>query len=340
MLSSYRMKIKQLPQDFFVEEVLSKTASQDGDYVWFTLEKTDRNLLDIIDLISKQLGVSSDHIGYAGLKDKSAVTKQTLSIFGVSIDKLKKVKIDGVKLSNFKKSSEAIRLGDLLENKFRIVVRDIEKTKEKFVAESVVDTKKSGVVNLFDEQRFGINKNTHIIGKLILRKDFEKAVKEFTKNDRSRWTNLIDDYLNNHKHDYCGAIRSLPKTLQMLFVNAYQSYLFNQMALEYAKKSRKNSKLPIVGYDTILENYPEVLNIANKILKKENIRPEDFRTKQLPIKAKGAERDLLIFPKNLKYKIEKDELNKNKLKITFEFALQKGAYATQVIKEIFSEYVN
>ncbi|MBI4163413.1 MAG: tRNA pseudouridine(13) synthase TruD [Candidatus Aenigmarchaeota archaeon] len=56
----------------------------------------------------------------------------------------------------------------------------------------------------------------------------------------------------------------------------------------------------------------------------------------MPIKARGDERDLLVFPKDLKCKIEKDDLNKNRLKATFEFSLQKGSYATLVVKEIFA----
>ena len=90
----------------------------------------------------------------------------------------------------------------------------------------------------------------------------------------------------------------------------------------------------MIGYDTVLENYPNLLGIISKILKKEKVRLEDFRTRQLDIKAPGTERDLLIFPKNLKYKTGKDQLNKNKLKAIFEFSLQKGSYGTFVVKEI------
>jgi len=54
-------------------------------------------------------------------------------------------------------------------------------------------------------------------------------------------------------------------------------------------------------------------------LKKEKIRLEEFRVKSLPIKPKGDERDLLVFPKNLMCKFEKDELNKNKISLYLVF---------------------
>ncbi|HLD57711.1 MAG TPA: tRNA pseudouridine(13) synthase TruD [archaeon] len=328
------MKLKQLPEDFLVEEVLSKKPTGSGSYIWFTLEKRNRNLFDVIDEISKQLRIPRDRIGYAGLKDKVAVTKQTLSVYGVNVSELKKLKIDGAKLSGFKKSSQPILLGDLVENKFRIVARDIDKNKQNMISKNVKSINDEGVLNLFDDQRFGSNKNTHIIGKLILKKEWEMAVKLFVRGDSSRWGKSISNYLNRNPEDYLGALRTLPKTLQMLFVNAYQSYLFNQIALMC--KPKKTTKLPIIGYETVLENYPEVYGITDKILKKEKVRLENFRVKGLPIKPTGDERSLLAFPRNLNYKIEKDELSKDKIKATFEFSLQKGSYGTQVVKEIFT----
>ncbi len=327
-------KIKQIPEDFFVEEILSKQPTGQGNYIWLTLEKTNKNLFDVIESISKQLGITRDSVGYAGLKDKNAITRQTISVYNVSTEKLKKVKIDGVKLSNFKKSSSPISLGDLKENRFIIVVRCLGKNTESKIKYSVNKITKTGALNLYDDQRFGINKNTHLIGKFIIKKDFKKAVELFAK-DGSKLSSTVLSYLDKNPEDYIGSIKTLPKTLQMLFVNAYQSYLFNEISK--ACKNTKNTKIPLLGYDTILENYPDFVKPIEKILKKENIRLENFRTNNLPIKATGDERDLLVFPKDLKYKIEKDELNKNKLKATFEFSLPKGSYATLVVKEIFSK---
>ncbi len=331
------MKLKQIPEDFLVEEILSKKPTGFGNYTWFTLEKRNRNLLEVIDEVCKQLGVQRDKIGYAGLKDKVAVTKQTLSIEGVNLQNLKKIKIENVKLSNFKRSSGPILLGDLSENKFMIVVRDIDVNHKELISKSAKKICEDGVLNLFDEQRFGSNKNTHLIGKLILEKKWDKTVKVLTSDKKSKWTKTIVSYLQKNPEDYIGALKTLPKTLQMLFVNAYQSFLFNQIALEFSKKSiRQNIKIPIIGYQTVLENYPRLTSIINKILNKEKIRLENFRVRSLPIKPKGDERSLLAFPKNLIYKFENDDLNKNKLKAIVEFSLQKGSYGTQVVKEIFS----
>ena len=362
------MRLKQIPEDFVVKEIPSAKPLGQGEYVWCTLKKKNWDLLKLLKEISTRLQVSRTRIGYAGIKDKAALTYQTISFWNVAVQKLRDLKIKDVEFSDFEYNQRAIKLGDLKGNWFSITVRDLEQkyTKE-LVGKSVEAIGKNGCINLFDSQRFGTRNITHLVGKEIIRgrvaeavflyltktnkgealetakvrkllaetEDFRRAVQIFPRE--SKWDITILNHLIQKPEDYLGALRSLPRTLQLMFIHAYQSHIWNQCALELAKKfPGKNFQIPMVGWNTKLGN-SEVDKVCKKILNKEKTRIEDFRIKEIPeLTSSGSRRDLLIYPENLVFRMEKDELNKGKNKAVLEFSLPKGSYGTQVIKEIFN----
>ncbi len=362
------MKLKQIPEDFMVKEIPSSKPIGQGEYVWCTLKKRNWDLLKLIKLMSEKLQISRSRIGYAGIKDKTAVTSQSISFFNVPVQKLREIGIDGVELSGFEYNQKPVKLGDLKGNGFSITVRDLEaKYNEQCIKKSVEKIKKLGAMNLFDSQRFGTRNITHLVGKEIMKGDFEaavfmyltktnkdeneetrkariflsrtgdykKAVNLFPK--RSKWDLALLNHLITSPGDYAGALRKLPKTLQLMFIHAYQSYLWNSAAIEYNKRHpAANIKIPIVGFGTSIGN-SEPDSIIKKILNREKIQARDFKIKGLPeLSSFGSSRQLLVFPKGMQYKIEADELNKGRKKVIIGFELPKGSYGTRVVKEIFS----
>ncbi len=361
------MKIKQLPEDFIVKEISSVKPLGQGEHVWCTLKKTDWDLLKLVKLIAEKLQISRSRIGYAGTKDKVAVTYQTISFFNISPEKIRNLNIKGAEFSDFEYNQRAIKLGELKGNWFSITVRDLEaKYNKEFLDRKVKEIEKRGVVNLFDSQRFGTRNITHLVGKEIMKgnipeavflyltktnkdekeevrkarvflektEDFSEAINLFPKYQK--WDIAILNHLIQYPEDYAGAIKILPKTLQLMFIHAYQSYLWNLTVLEYDKKHPgENIKIPMVGFNTKLGN-SEVDKSIKRILNKEKMGLEDFKIKEIPyLSSSGSTRNILVFPENPKYKIEKDELNKGKNKAIIEFELPKGSYGTHVVKEIF-----
>ncbi len=330
------MKIKQLPEDFIVKEIVSKKPIGEGEYTWFTLKKKNWELFKVLDLLAKKCGVSTNRFSYVGLKDKNAVTYQTVSAWRVSEEVLKKIQIKDVELSNLDKNNRRIETKDLKGNRFEIVVRDLFK-KDIRGLDKRIEKLKRGVVNLFDEQRFGLTKKNHLIGKYLVKKDFEAAVNLFVKN-KGQWENKVLEYLGKNPNDFQGALECLPKNLKMLFVNSYQSYLWNTLARSYvmesASEKTSNFKIPVVGFATRLESYPKIKKNIQKLLKKEGIKLEDFKNIFKEISFPGDERDFLVFPKRVSWKIGEDEINKNK-KLSISFELPKGSYGTLIIKSLF-----
>ena len=328
--------MKQIPEDFIVKEIVSKKPIGEGEYTWFTLKKKNWELAKVLDLIAKKCQVSRNRFQYAGLKDKNAVTYQTVSAWKVPEKLLKSLEIKDIELSDIDKNNRRIKTDDIKANFFQITVRDLSQKDLKDIGKKISKLK-GGVLNLFDDQRFGNRKTNHIIGKFLVKKDFPRAVKALTANP-GNWESIVLKYISKNPRDFKGSINCLPKNLKMFLVNSYQSYLWNSFATNYfiGSKSRKNIKIPIIGYRTKLENYPKVKKYIEKMLKKEALCTEDFKNIFEDITFAGDERDLFVYPKRVKWKLERDELNKNKSKLIISFELQKGSYGTYIIKSLLS----
>ncbi|RLG16802.1 tRNA pseudouridine(13) synthase TruD, partial [Nanoarchaeota archaeon] len=166
--------IKKVPEDFVVEEIdkhgklwkvkypfysriLDLIPRRRKEYLHLTLVKRNLDTIRAVQLISKSLGISRKRIKFAGNKDKRAVTSQRISIFNVSIKEVRKVKVKGIKLKDFRYSSEEIKIGDLWGNRFTVRITDIPFEKE-VIRERVEGFKReiaNGVANFFGIQRFG-----------------------------------------------------------------------------------------------------------------------------------------------------------------------------------------
>ena len=72
--------IKQTPSDFEVTEVLGFTPSGDGEHDFLWIEKTGANTAWVARGLARHAGVSPGDVGYAGMKDRQAVTRQWFSV--------------------------------------------------------------------------------------------------------------------------------------------------------------------------------------------------------------------------------------------------------------------
>lgn len=392
------MKLKQLPEDFVVEEILYPQYTNDGTYSLYLLEKTSLDTLEAKRIVIKKFKIPYPDIGVAGLKDKHAKTKQHLTIKGRQGEKY-----------NFQEKNIILRFlgyvdtplksGDLEKNKFIIIVRAIKQGEIVKIKKNTEEVKQFGVPNYFDSQRFGSFRGTEdFVAKHLLFEDFETGLKLFmtrhTGFERANiracrreiakewgnWTLLLDkckpvarplreeyrilEYLAQHPTDFIGAFRLLDKSIKELFVSAYQSYLWNESIKAYLKqKIQKNlhtipyaagillfhkrlsldfleewklMTIPLLSHKTIPP--PMLRSIINKVLQKEGITLNDLKIKKMTaLFFKERQRNLLLFPEELQQEEPQlDELNNRCYKIKLSFTLEKGAYATLIIKRIFS----
>ena len=302
--------IKEKPEDFLVKEIPDYELGE-GIYAYFWLTKKNENTIDAARRIAEKLKIPLKNIGFAGTKDKIAITKQVISI---KKGKKEEIKLKDITLEYIGQGNTPISLGDLKGNEFVITVRNI-KTKR---------IKTSGLIpNLFGPQRF--SKNNAEIGKYLVKKQFNKAV-ELINNPG------VQEHLESSPADYIGALRIIPLKTRKIYIHAYQSLLWNKTVEQFLKTGHNtNRKIPIIGFQTDREEIKDadLKEILLNILKQEEITERNFIIPQIKeLSSEGAERDLFVKPENLEIDI------KEKTAIV-SFSLKKGSYATVVVDMLF-----
>ena len=274
-------RLKKAPEDFIVKEITNGPEPvEDGKFV--IVEVTSRNWETnrLVRLLSRDLGISRERIGFAGTKDKRAITMQLMS-FECPMSYLEKIDLKDVEIKNPYTARRGIQIGDLKGNSFAINVRDCDMPVKDIgrTLDSITQTirEMGGFPNYFGVQRFGtIRPITHKVGEFIVRGDLEGAVRCYVSDpslfedeissgvrkalsEENDWSSLFRDMPDSlsfekimvehiilNPDDWKGAIEKLPKNLQMMFVHAYQSYLFNKMLSERMRMGLPLSN-PVIG---------------------------------------------------------------------------------------------
>lgn len=153
---SGRIRIE--PEDFVVNEVLGHDPDGQGEHLWLSVIKRERNTVDVAGDLARAAGVNVRRVGFAGLKDRNAVTRQYFSIHlpGEESPDWSKWSIDGVRIESASRSSRKIQRGRLRANRFELVVRDLDGDLAA-LEERLALVRDQGVPNGFGEQRFGGN---------------------------------------------------------------------------------------------------------------------------------------------------------------------------------------
>ncbi|MFB6181160.1 MAG: tRNA pseudouridine(13) synthase TruD [Candidatus Nanohalobium sp.] len=360
--------IKEQVNDFVVKEIASHDTGE-GDHLVVKLRKQNMTTMNAIDKLSKMLHISKDRIGYAGNKDKRAVTEQYISIQGVDEEDVRQIFTDEFELEVIGRNGH-IGLGNLSANRFEIAVRDLKLPVEDLRNRSlqIIEELDGKMPNYFGEQRFGSSRPiTHQVGRLILRGNFEEAVwtyiakpydseyKSIRKVRRDLWeTREVEGaaerfpekfryektllyHLTKNPGDYKGAIKRLPEGLQTLFIHAYQSWLFNKALSRLVEDGwyDEEYEIPLVGYKTDLkDNRPE--NIIEEVMEEEGVSQEDFRLREMPeLRSEGSYRRAFADFRNFEVlDIGEDDLNMARNRMRVKFDLPKGCYATVLLREL------
>jgi tRNA pseudouridine13 synthase len=165
------------------------------------------------------------------------------------------------------------------------------------------------------------------------------------------------NHLTKYPKDFIGAFRRLPTKLLQLFVQAYQSYLFNRFLSQRIKLGiplneiqtgdqtigvgdQKRLALPLIGFKQLLSSGAQG-KIERQVLEEENVQPQNFHISVMPeISVAGGLRAAVISINGLSMdKPSEDSVNISKRKLSLNFTLSKGSYATIVLRELMkSQY--
>ncbi len=320
--------IRHTADDFFVDEELGFSLSGEGEHVYLQFEKRDTNTAWLAGEIASHAGVKNRDVGYAGLKDKHAVTRQWFSVYLPSKKEPDWLELqsDKVCLLACRRHKAKLRRGAIRANHFRLAVRDFH-TGPHLLDKRVTAIKQHGVPNYFTEQRFG-HDNANI------RRAYEL---------------------------FSGQLKLKNRQKRGLLYSAARSWLFNQLL---AKRVHERNWSKALSGDVMM------LAGSKRYFVTSNERPEDLQhrideqdihpsgvlwgkgeletmldVQQMELQVakdydklaggleragiKQARRSLRVIPSNLRYEYEE-----NTSVLTLCFALESGAYATAVLREI------
>ncbi len=164
--------LKFLNGDFIVTEVPLQLPSGGGEHLWLDVEKDGANTAFVAQQLAEAAGVQERDVGYAGLKDRYAISRQWFSIYlpkGETPD-LTQLQHPEYKVLGQSRHVKKLRTGDLQGNRFRIVLRDV--TGERDAVEANIRAVAAhGVPNYFGAQRFGFEGGNVEQGRAMLARE-------------------------------------------------------------------------------------------------------------------------------------------------------------------------
>ncbi len=162
-------RIKVMPEDFEVEEIPAYPPSGQGDYLYLWIEKRDMGAEYFARQIARRLDVPVGEIGTAGLKDRRAVTRQMVSAPIRAESRLSQLEGDGVRLLSVNRHGNKLKPGHLHGNRFRILIRDVDPSKDESLGRILGRLRTQGMPNFYGPQRFGRDGETVLMGMALLR---------------------------------------------------------------------------------------------------------------------------------------------------------------------------
>ncbi|ABR55105.1 tRNA pseudouridine synthase D TruD [Methanococcus vannielii SB] len=246
------------------------------------------------------------------------------------------------------------RFGSVFNGKF-IIKEIINENYESAVKILLTNYTKSEKKSLKDLKRF-IAKNWG---------NWDACIKYIEKKQitSKMFKNMIKSL--KYENDFKKSFYYVDNRLKELFISAYQSYIWNECLKEILKEKLQKDDRKYIDYScgtflfyknlekdvfediakiefptiAIDKEYEEFENrIINSVLKKERIKIADFKKITFG-KLKYSKRPIISIPKNVEIgNFKSDELNIKKYKLNLKFTLNKGSYATMVVKKIFETF--
>ncbi|MFK5925206.1 MAG: tRNA pseudouridine(13) synthase TruD [Desulfuromusa sp.] len=248
---------KQTPEDFQVEEIPLYPCSGKGEHLYLWIEKSGITTRDLLTQLARGLNLKERDLGYAGLKDARALTRQMVSIPFSKFEQIERLNLNKARILSINRHSNKLRLGHLAGNRFTITLRESHVEAESRAEVILKQLQQRGVPNFFGEQRYGILGNSAQLGLLLIQKEFTKFCQIFIGDPQLirnlDWKKAAEHYrqgeikpafdslpkkmrderlllqmlLDGKSHQT--AVSALPRNLLRLFLSAAQSHFFDQL---------------------------------------------------------------------------------------------------------------
>jgi tRNA pseudouridine13 synthase len=158
-------------QTFVVEEIPAYLPSGEGEHTFIWIEKTDLTTFEAVRRIARVCDIEERDIGYAGMKDRHATTRQWLSLPRFDPTYALEIAIDGLRVLEARRHGNKLRTGHLQGNRFEVVLTgaaaDVDAVAR--LHSRLQTMARDGLPNRYGEQRFGATGENATQGLALLR---------------------------------------------------------------------------------------------------------------------------------------------------------------------------
>lgn len=314
--------IRSVAEDFFVEESLPFELSGNGEHLYLFVEKRELNSGDAARALAVAAGLRRRQVGMAGLKDKHAVTRQWFSLHLPGMPDPDFTGLPpGVRILKQQRHASKLRRGVIRQNRFRLVVRDLQGDLG-MLEERLQQVARHGFPNYFGEQRFGRGyANLHRAITVLERASKRSPVEGmYLSAVRAMLFNLVLAERIS-AGNWCS-----PKPGDVMQLS-HSNSLFRADDVDAEIDSRLSAQLihvtaPLVGLPARIMPEGEALQYENLLLREHQFWTEGLRSCGL----KADRRPLRAPAGDLEFNLQGGQLQ-------LDFTLQRGTYATSLLRE-------
>ncbi len=326
-------RIRTVPEDFEVEEVPLYPAAGSGPHTWLWIEKRRRTTDDVLRSLATALDLPRREVGYAGRKDRLAVTRQWFSVPVTREERLAALQdLDssqtGFQVLASDRHTERLRVGQLLGNRFRLKVREVGDSAARAAGETLARLATRGMPNRFGSQRFGRDGRNAERGARILES-------ERLRGDRRRaWlmvSALQSQIFNRVLERRAGTFdRLLPGDVAIVHATGDLFVVEDPAAAgERLERFDVSATGPIFG-TKMRAPRGEAAEIERQVMAEHGLPQRGPRSLPRGLRLYGDRRPLRVQPKDAGSEFLDDVL-------TLRFELPAGSYATVLLEELIPE---
>lgn len=384
------MKLRRIPEDFRVRELAEFPVGRAGQFAVYTLEKSGLGTLEAVSAIQHRWRVDRQQMSWGGLKDRHASTSQYLTIERGPRRDLQQANL---KLTYLGLANRPFTPAEIQANEFSLVLRSLSDEALARAVDALADVNRSGLPNYFDDQRFG---SVSAAGEFIARpwiagnyertlwlaiaephpldRPDDKAEKQALRELWGQWEacgskltspvrRSVVGHLERRPTDFRGAWAKINVDLRGLYLAAFQSHLWNQLAGALFKQEcpaeflfdvplkcgplpffqnlpasvwsgLQNVSLPLPTARAHLEPGP-ITDLVTRSLAEQGLEMREIRVKypRDSFFSKGW-RAAVVVPAGLTWTSTADELAPGRRRLDLQFTMPRGSYATILVKRI------
>jgi tRNA pseudouridine13 synthase len=385
-------RAKSCDEDFRVEEYISsQELSADERPGYYPLYRVQKHSIDTMHMARELSGILGSKISYGGLKDKRAVAVQYVTPTSRRSPGPPEVVADKFSARLIGFVPRPMSRGTVIGNRFEVALRDCCPEIGLRVEEALRMATERLMPNFYGLQRFGASgPGTHRVGRAMVRREFDEAVRLILSEVRPRDEDrtlaakeafgagryeegrrllsraqdveaMVAKSLSRNPGDWVKALRAVPVKLRRLYVEAYQSSIFNETLSEVLASGEDISKpqpgdnwaevsedgmvasevhgvkealavnavpmVQLVGYAR--RDYGSRFDACvNLVLDRDDVSAKDFYVKEMQeVSAEGGFRRPHMAIKDASWTVEDGAA-------FLKFTLSKGQYATVLLREI------